>query len=455
MPVLQPAELWRRTGRYEIEELFKLKDRRGADLVLAMTHEEVVTSHVAAARALLPRPAADPLPLPGQGARRAAPARRRAAHARVRDEGLLQLRPRPRRGWSAPTSCHVDAYDRIFERTGLRWYRVEGDVGHDGRRRRRTSTWRRAPAGENEVALAPGYAANVEVASARRAAGRAAGAAAARRRTWTTPGATTIADVARAARAAGRRAAEGVPGRPSRIVRDRAGDACAATTASTRSSSRARSARPGARRRAEEIAAAIGPPGFIGPVGARLPVLLDDGVAPGPYVVGANRADTHLRGVEPGRDFAFERADVRIVEARRHWSAERAITDRAGDRGRRTSSSSAPATRSALGASYLDEQGSEQPIWMGSYGIGLARIAAAAVEQFADEHGISWPRAIAPFDVHLVALGKPGSAERDAGRRLYDDAARGRASTCSTTTARRAPGEKFADAELLGCPAAV
>ena len=105
-----------------------------------------------------------------------------------------------------------------------------------------------------------------------------------------------------------------------------------------------------------------------------------------------------------------------------------------------------------LGATYLDERGEEHPIWMGSYGIGPARIVAAAVEQFADEHGISWPRALAPFAVHLVALGKPGTPERDAAERLYDDAARRAASRCSTTTANGRPGEKFADAELLGCP---
>ena len=89
-----------------------------------------------------------------------------------------------------------------------------------------------------------------------------------------------------------------------------------------------------------------------------------------------------------------------------------------------------------LGASYVDEQGREQPIWMGSYGIGPARIVAAAVEQFADEQGISWPRAMAPFAVHLVALGKPGTPERDAADGLYGRCWRA-ASTSSTTTATR------------------
>ena len=95
MPVITPAELWKKTGRYGISEVFRLKDRRDAELVLAMTHEEAVTTHVAAGGALLPRPAQAALPLPDQGARRAAAARRRAADARVHHEGRLLLRPRP------------------------------------------------------------------------------------------------------------------------------------------------------------------------------------------------------------------------------------------------------------------------------------------------------------------------------------------------------------------------
>jgi prolyl-tRNA synthetase len=104
-----------------------------------------------------------------------------------------------------------------------------------------------------------------------------------------------------------------------------------------------------------------------------------------------------------------------------------------------------------LGANYLDEHGKEQPIWMGSYGIGPARIVAAAVEQYADEHGISWPRALAPFAVHLVALGRPGTPERDAADALYGTLCAGGLETLYDDRDIGA-GEKFADAELLGCP---
>ena len=104
-----------------------------------------------------------------------------------------------------------------------------------------------------------------------------------------------------------------------------------------------------------------------------------------------------------------------------------------------------------LGARYLDETGAEHPIWMACYGIGPARIVAAAVEQFADEHGISWPAALAPFAVHIVALGRPGTDERDAAEKLYETLTAGGVDVLYDDR-DAGPGEKFADAELLGCP---
>jgi prolyl-tRNA synthetase len=207
--------------------------------------------------------------------------------------------------------------------------------------------------------------------------------------------------------------------------------------------------------RPEEVAQRLGPPGFIGPVGAQMPILLDEAVAvdgSGSYITGANRPDAHLRGVQPGRDFEFERADVRNVLAgdtvggapiRIEPAIEVGNIFKLGTR-----------YSEPLGATYLDESGKAQFVWMGSYGFGPARAAAAAVEQFADEKGISWPRAMAPFDVHVVVLGKAGSEERTLAdglyeelqeiglRVLYDDRDAG-------------PGDKFADAELLGCPVRV
>ena len=104
-----------------------------------------------------------------------------------------------------------------------------------------------------------------------------------------------------------------------------------------------------------------------------------------------------------------------------------------------------------LGARYLDEDGKEQLIWMGSYGIGPARVVAAAIEQGADEHGISWPRSVAPFDVELVTLGKEGEEARTVADRLYEELREAGLDVLYDDRTSSA-GEKFADAELLGAP---
>src|SRR5207248_4829895 len=162
MPVLHPAEPWRRTGRYAIEELFKLKDRRGADMVLAFTHEEIVTLHVAAAvRSYRDLPLIlyhfqvkeRDEPRPRAGVLRTREFIMKDAYTFDRDEAGLQAR----------YALHVGAYDRIMQRTGLRFYRVESDVGMMGGLGAHEYM---APcaAGEDEIALGEGYAANLEVA---------------------------------------------------------------------------------------------------------------------------------------------------------------------------------------------------------------------------------------------------------------------------------------------------
>jgi prolyl-tRNA synthetase len=184
-------------------------------------------------------------------------------------------------------------------------------------------------------------------------------------------------------------------------------------------------------------------------VGTDLPILLDTAVAPGGYITGANRLDAHLRGVEPGRDFDYEPVDVRKVAAGDSVNGSVIRIEPAIEVGnifKLGTRYSEP-----LGARYLDESGKERLIWMGCYGFGPARAAAAAVEQFADEQGISWPRSIAPFDVELVVLGKPGGEERKLAERLYLEL-RDAGLDILYDDRDANPGEKFADAELLGCP---
>jgi prolyl-tRNA synthetase len=444
MPVLHPAEPWRRTGRYAIDELFKLKDRRGADMVLAMTHEEIVTMHVAAAV----RSYRDlPLILYHFQVKERDEPRPRAGVLRTREFIMKDAYTfdRDAAGLDAQYRKHVVAYDRMMDRCGLEWYRVESDVGMMGGS---GADEYMAPcqAGENEVALAAGYAANVEVASADPQPVDLAPALAAPE-TVPTPGMTTIDAVATELRLPPGALLKAFPivldGDEMRLVVLRGDHRVNEIKLQNALGQPFRPAHPG------EVATRLGPPGYIGPVGAQMPILLDAGVAPGGYVVGANEPDAHLKGVEPGRDFNYETVDVRTVLAGDTVNGTAIRIEPAIEVGnifKLGTRYSAP-----LGATYLDEGGHEQLIWMGSYGFGPARAAAAAVEQYADEQGISWPRAIAPFDVELVILGKEGSEERGFADQLYGQLMElGLEILYDERDA--GPGEKFIDAELLGCP---
>ena len=444
MPVLQPAELWQRSGRYDIPELFKLKDRKGADLVLAMTHEEAITTHVAQVvrsyRQL-------PFSLYHFQVKERDEPRPRAGLLRTREFIMKDAYTfdRDREGLDAHYERYREAYDRVMDRCGLEWYRVEADVGMMGGFGAH-EYMAPCPAGENDVALAPGYAANVEVASAEPQPVELPEGGAAPEPVET-PGLVTVADVAGRLHVPPGALLKAYPV----MVADRG-----LTLVMVRGDHRVNDIklqnvlgagfRPA---REEEFAQRIGPAGYIGPVGADVPILLDDAVGPGAYITGANREHTHLRGVEPGRDFPFKRADVRTVEAGDTVGGHPLRIEPAIEVGnifKLGTRFSEP-----LGATYLDESGTSKPVWMGSYGLGPARIAAAAVEQYADEQGISWPRSLAPFDVELVGLGREGTEERALAERLYGEL---REAGLDVVYDDRdaGPGEKFADAELLGVP---
>jgi prolyl-tRNA synthetase len=448
MPLLNPADIWQKSGRYDITELFKLHDRRGAELVLALSHEEAVTTHVA----------------PAVRSYRDLPFSLYHFQLKGRDEprpraGVLRTREfimkdaytfdRDRAGLDAHYERYREAYDRICDRVGLEWYRVESDVGMMGGVGAH-EYMAPCPTGENDVALAPGYAANVEVASAE-AQPVALADGLPEPELVETPGMTTVAQVAEAMGAPAGALLKAFPV----IVDDDRGLMMAVVRGDHQvneiklTNTLGAPFRPA---RADEFADRIGPAGFIGPVGTDVPILLDEAVKPGAYISGSNRDDAHLRGVEPGRDFQFESVDVRRVEPGDTVNGNPIRIEPAIEIGnifKLGTRYSEP-----LGATYLDENGKTQLIWMGSYGLGPARIAAAAVEQFADEHGISWPRVIAPFDIHLVGLGKAGSEERDLAERVYGEL-RETGLRILYDDRDAGPGEKFADAELLGVPVRV
>ena len=445
MPVLQPAELWQRTGRYEIEELFKLNDRKDSPHVLAMTNEEALTFHVA-------RDIRSYRELPKilyhlQVKERDEP-RPRAGVLRTREFTMKDSYSfdRDEEGLDASYDLHRRAYARIFDRCELRWYEVESDVGMMGGSAAHEYM---APceAGEDEVALAPGYAANVEVASATAQAVELPPALDEPREV-PTPGLTTVDEVSEALGVAPGAALKAMP-----VIVEGRGMVLALVRGDHRLNEiKLRNALGAGFRQAsaDEIEAELGPPGFIGPVGAQVPVVKDAAIQGSGYFAGANKPDTHLIGVEPGRDFEFKELDFRSVEAGDLSPSgdpieiETAIE--VGNIFKLGTRYSEP-----LGATYLDPDGKERPIVMGCYGIGPARIIAAAIEQGADEQGIVWPRSQAPWQVHLVALGKEGEETFEAAERLYEEL---REAAIEVLFDDRAagPGEKLTDAELLGCP---
>ncbi|MDP4921245.1 MAG: proline--tRNA ligase, partial [Solirubrobacteraceae bacterium] len=446
MPLIQPRELWKKTGRDQIDEIFSLSDRKGAELVLAMTHEEAVTFHVSQ----LVRSYRDlPLILYHLQLKGRDEPRPRAGVLRTREFIMKDSYSfdRDEAGLEESYAKHIGAYDRIFERSGLEWYRVESDVGVMGGSGAH-EYMAPCPAGENEVALAPGYAANVEVASAAASPAKVPppGSAASE---VATPGAKTIDQVAAALDLDPSALLKAFP-----VVTDGGRTVLALVRGDHRVNEfKLRSVLGEGFRPAtdQEITSTIGPPGFIGPVGAEIPVLLDAAVAgqQGGWVAGANKADFHLLGVEPGRDFQFEAADIRSVEEGDVVGGEPIRLEAAIEVGnifKLGTRYSEP-----LGATFLDEDGAEHPIVMGSYGIGPARIAAAAIEQNADDSGIAWPKAIAPWEVELVSLGKAGSPEREAAETLYEQL-RDLGADVLFDDRDAGPGEKFKDAELLGCP---
>jgi prolyl-tRNA synthetase len=445
MPVLQPAEIWQKTGRYAIEELFKLEDRKGSPLTLAMTHEECLTYHVArdvrSYRDL-------PLMLFHIQTKERDEPRPRAGVLRTREFTMKDAYSfdRDEEGLERSYGLQSGAYERIFDRCGVRWYRVESDVGMMGGSGAH-EFMAPCPAGENEVALAPGYAANVEVASAE-AQPVELPASLPQPEEVLTPGLTTVEEVSGSLGVPAGALIKAMPvvveGRRTVLVLVRGDHRLNEIKLRNALGAEFRPAH------AEEIERELGPIGFIGPVGANVPVLKDAAIGAGSYVTGANRPDAHLRGVEAGRDFNFEEVDVRAVEAGDtapgggRIAIEPAIE--VGNIFKLGTRYSEP-----LGATYLDEHGVERPIVMGSYGIGPARIAAAAIEQGADERGIVWPAALAPWGVHLVSLAKAGEPEREAADALYEQL-RDRGADVLYDDRDGGPGEKLTDAELLGCP---
>ena len=445
-PVLTPAELWETTGRIGIPEIFRLEDRTGRKYVLPLTHEETFTFHAREIQSYKQLPQIwyhfqtkdRDEPRPRSGLLRVREFIMKDGYSFDRDEAGLDESFRK----------HSEAYAKIFARCGLEAYEVAAESGIMGGSGSQDFL---APAGSGENTLVTcengDYAADLEIAGGVPPAAAYPEELPAPEEVET-PGQRTIEDVSDFLGVDPRATAKAMP-----VVTDGR-----VVLALVRGDDRLNEMkllgvlgedfRPAEDTEIREAFGADG--GSIGPVGAKVEVIADEALRAGQYVVGANRNDRHLRGVQAGRDFEARFADLREVRegdacpvCGGHLHLQVAIE--VGHIFKLESKYSAP-----LGATFLDEDGSERPLLMGSYGIGPGRVLAAAVEQHHDELGIAWPRSIAPYDVHVVAL--PGVEEQAAEAAHVLDAAG--ADVLLDDRDQRA-GEKFADADLIGCPVRV
>ncbi len=451
LPILNPAELWQESGRWGlIDVMFKLKDRNQHDLCLGVTHEEEMTN---IARGEL-------------RSYKQLPQIWYHIQDKFRDEprpksGLLRLREFTMKdsysfdlddaGLDVSYRKHVDAYSRIFERCGLRFLFVEAYSGMMGGS---VSSEFTAPteAGEDSIALSDcGYAANLEKAEANAPpvedlAGDLAP------EPFPTPGLKTIEDLVGFTGESPARMMKTlvyiVESKPTVILLRGDHDLSETKLAVALGTDVFRPATP------EEALAVHGAHlGSLGPVGVRGVRLLADRALEDRknLITGANRDDTHLRHVTPGRDFTAEYHDLGVISQGdlcvRCGKPLRVIKalelGHLFKLGRRYSET--------MHATVLDAEGKQVPLVMGSYGIGLERILSAAAEQNHDADGMFLPRVIAPFEVILTAANMDDAALRSAAERLYEDLLAQSVDVLFDDRVER-PGVKFKDADLIGVP---
>jgi prolyl-tRNA synthetase len=452
LPALNPAELWRESGRYDLfgETMFKFKDRNQHDMCLGVTHEEEMTN---IARGEI-------------RSYKQLPQLWYQIQEKFRDEprpksGLLRLRQFIMKdsysfdlndeGLDTSYQKHYDAYCRIFDRCGLKYVIAEaysgamgGTVSHE--------FMVPTDSGEDWVAICDcGYAANLEkarssVAPIQDPVGDAAP------ESFPTPGQKTIDDLVKFTGESGGRMIKTlvyvVESKP--VVILLRGDHALSET-KLASVLQSTTYRPATAEEAFDLHGAH--LGSLGPVGIKGARILADQALDGRsnMITGANQDDTHLRNVTPGRDFSAEYADLRVVESgdlciRCGKPLRVSVAVELGHvfkLGRRYSE--------AMHATVLDPNGREVPLTMGSYGIGVERILTSAVEQNHDADGMFLPRAIAPFDVVLTAANMDDAGVRSSAESLYKQLQDMGLDVLFDDRQER-PGVKFKDADLIGVP---
>jgi prolyl-tRNA synthetase len=455
MPVVHPADLWRESGRYQKigPEMVRFKDRGERDMVLAMTHEEVVAD-------LLRDLVKSYRQLPAivyhfQTKFRDEP-RSRGGLIRVREfvmKDSYTLDP-DEESLERSYMAHYHAYERIFARLGLETVAVGADVGiMGGSLAHEFMVFN--DHGEDTLVLCEscGYAANQQIA----AVGKPEPAAEEQRPSEevATPGTDTIASLAEHLGIGTERTAKAtffVAGDGRLITAIVRGDFEVNETKLVNALKVVGGLRPA---QSEEIKAAGMEPGYASPIGAHgTVVVVDDLAAASPNLVaGSNRHGYHLLNVNVGRDFAPDLV-TDIANARAGDPCPQCGTPVVLRKGIEVGNIFKLGTdfTEKLGATFLAEDGSRHFIIMGSYGIGLGRNMACIVEAHHDEKGIAWPDAVAPYAAHLVALGaNKDPAVAEAAEGLYARLAEAGVDVLYDDR-DESPGVKLTDAELLGMP---
>jgi prolyl-tRNA synthetase len=443
MPVLTPLELWRQTGRDFIQELFRLSDRKGAEYVLPITHEETVTFHGRELQSYRQLPQMlyhfsikeRDEPRPGKGLIRMREFIMKDAYSFDRDDA----------GLDKSFALQRAAYHRIFDRCGVNCFEVEAEPGMMGG----TESYDfLAPSGAGENTLVT--CENGDFAADREGARSIPRAPSFPERLDApeeieTPGATTIEALAQLLGIDASATSKAMP-----VVVD--GEIVLALVRGDDrlEPNKLDAALGGPSRPAtdDEIKTAFGASGgSLGPIGFSGPILADEALREGQFVAGANRDGWHLRGVESGRDYEPRFADIR--ESKEDDTCPKCGGSLRFETAIEVGHIFKLGTRYSepLDARFLDEDGKEKPLIMGSYGIGPARVMAAVVEQRHDESGMVWPAAIAPYGAHVVVLAGADEIGEQAAQVLseagYD--------VLLDDRDLRA-GEKFADADLIGAP---
>jgi prolyl-tRNA synthetase len=453
MPVMQPAELWQESGRWDVygKELLRLKDRHGRDFCLGPTHEELITAlirgEVYSWRQL-------PLMLYQIQNKYRDERRPRFGLMRGREFIMKDLYSfdRDEAGLEISYQKMYKAYTAVFETCGLDFRPVEADSGAIGGSHSHEFMVL-AEAGEAEIVYCSEchYAANVEIAVCK-APDPAPVSAAPELEKTPTPGWKTIHEVAQGLKTPVSRCVKTLFYKADQhiicaLVR---GDRSINETKlqKARNCVHLELAEP------EEVMAVTGcEPGFVGPAALKKPVEIyadHEVIAMDWGITGANEPDVHFKYVRPGRDFQAHAADLRTIEAGEPCiRCGAALTKAKGIEAGQIFKLGAKYSR-ALNASYLNEQGEERLMMMGCYGIGVSRTMAAAVEQNYDEDGIIWPMQIAPYHCVVTPVQVQGPVFEGAVS-LYEDLNQLGVETVLDDRDERA-GVKFKDADLIGFP---